>query len=101
MKKREHRLTAEHLMRVGGLRGAHQRTLLKSLLQTRATPLAKKVVWSHKEHRRPLVLSICRQNTRCLHNGRPRGVQTLVGLSRHTLKLWAAEGRVHLLRSRL
>jgi len=76
-----------------------QKRVLKSLLRTRACPLKVKILISHKRHSTPNAGKISKQNTRCAHNGRPRGVFTWVGLSRHTLKRWAGEGRVQNLRS--
>lgn len=53
-----------------------------------------KVLKINKNQKFNKMHSITKQNTRCLYNGRPRGVISKFGFSRHMFKLISKEGRI-------
>ena len=101
MRKFRNELSIEHLLRTSSLKFSIRKNLLKSLLNCRTLDVDNKVLLSYKTRLYSLRTSITRQNTRCLVNGRSRGVAKLLGLSRHSLKKLAARGDVQNLKTRV
>lgn len=86
MKRFKNKLTIEHLLRVKSAQIMIKRALLKSLIESNIEKHFIKLTLLHKVRKQCSFFSICKQNTRCLVNGRPRSTVNLIGLSRHALK---------------
>lgn len=94
MKKRLYLNTKEFLYRSVAFKISLKKKLLKSIA----------ISWNFKQKSKNLILlkhrsfsklsCISKQNTRCLYNGRPRGVITRFGFSRHMFKLMSKSERI-------
>lgn len=94
MKKRLYLNTLEILYRNSCYKTSLKKKLLKSFIVNFMNYHKSKVINIYKKQTFNKLHSINKQNTRCLYNGRPRGVITKFGFSRHMFKLISKEGRI-------
>lgn len=94
MKKRLYLNTLEILYRNASFKISLKKRLLKSFITNFMNNHKDKVLQISKNQKFNKLYSINKQNTRCLYNGRPRGVISKFGFSRHMFKLVSKEGRI-------
>jgi ribosomal protein S14 len=94
MKKRLYLNTKESLYRSIAFKISLKKKLLKSIaISWNANSKSKNIILI-KRRSFSKFNCISKQNTRCLYNGRPRGVITKFGFSRHMFKLMAKSERI-------